>query len=223
MIRRDKKGQVYEYDVAFRTRSKMIHKSKRLRSKKGVIMNNRSNEENLKEKMIQSRTVFTGRILTVNEDTVLLPNGRTSGREVIRHIGAVCVIPVTEDGCAIVERQYRYPLDEVITEIPAGKLDRKEEDFLEAGKRELREETGYSADKWTELGIFHPAAAYSDERIMMYLAEGLHLGDRELDEDEFLDVEKVPLTELVSDVMAGKISDSKTQVAVLKAARILGI
>ncbi|MBQ7565485.1 MAG: NUDIX hydrolase [Oscillospiraceae bacterium] len=152
---------------------------------------------------------------------VELPNGHIAHREVVRHIGAVCVIPVTDDGKAVVERQYRYPMDEVITEIPAGKLDREDEDPLEAAKRELREETGYTADEWRELGMFYPAAAYCDERIHMYLARGLHRGEQELDSDEFLNVELVPIETLVGEVMNGKIPDAKTQVAILKAAKLL--
>ena len=120
------------------------------------------------------------------------------------------------------ERQYRYPFDTVITEIPAGKLDSKQEDRLSAAKRELREETGLTADQWTDLGAFYPAAAYSDEYITMFLAQGLHQGEQQLDPDEFLDVFRVPLEDLVQDVMDGKIPDAKTQTALLKAARILG-
>ena len=177
----------------------------------------------LQEKPTASEKIFDGIILHVERDTVALPNGNASIREVIRHIGAVCVIPVTERNEVIVERQYRYPLDRVILEIPAGKLDAPDEDRLSAIQRELREETGYSADEWTELGDFHPAPAYSDEYITMYLARGLHKGAQDLDADEFLDVYTVPLKELVEDVMAGKISDAKTQVCILKAARILGL
>lgn len=177
----------------------------------------------LREVRVRSEEIFDGVILHVIKDTVRLPNGSISTREVIRHIGAVCVIPVTEDGQVIVERQYRYPYDRVITEIPAGKLDSREEDPLSAAKRELREETGFTADTWTDLGPFYPAAAYSDEYITMYMARDLHTGKQELDPDEFLDVEKVPLEELVEDVMAGRIPDSKTQTAILKAARILGV
>jgi ADP-ribose pyrophosphatase len=121
-----------------------------------------------------------------------------------------------------VERQFRYPLGQVITEIPAGKLDSSTEDVLEAAKRELREETGLTADRWTELGLYYPAAAYSDEVITMYLAQGLHRGARELDADEFLDVELLPMEQLIRDIMDGKVPDGKTQVAVLKAARMLG-
>ena len=177
----------------------------------------------LRETETASENLFDGIILHVRRDTVALPNGRSAVREVIRHIGAVCVIPVTDDGQVIVERQYRYPIDRVITEIPAGKLDSREEDRLEAIKRELREETGYTAEEWISLGDFHPAPAYSDEYISMYMARKLHAGNRHLDADEFLDVFTVPLKDLVEDVMAGRISDAKTQTAVLKAARILGI
>ena len=177
----------------------------------------------LREVRTASEEIFDGIILHVQRDTVQLPNGSGAIREVIRHIGAVCVIPVLENGDVIMERQYRYPLDRVILEIPAGKLDAPDEDRLSAIQRELREETGYTADEWTELGDFHPAPAYSDEYITMYMARGLHRGQQDLDEDEFLDVCTVPLKDLVEDVMAGKISDAKTQVAVLKAARMLGL
>ena len=177
----------------------------------------------LKEKQLRSQTVFDGIVLHVKRDEVSLPNGSEAVREVIRHIGAVCVIPVTENNEVIVERQYRYPIDRVITEIPAGKLDSREEDRLSAIRRELLEETGYTADEWISLGDFHPAPAYSDEYISMYMARGLHPGQRHLDEDEFLDVMTVPLAELVEDVMAGRISVAKTQTAVLKAARLLGL
>jgi len=177
----------------------------------------------LRETQTASEQIFDGLILDVRRDTVALPDGAPAFREIIRHIGAVCVIPVTEDGKVVVERQYRYPIDRVITEIPAGKLDSKGENRLEAAKRELREETGYTADEWISLGDFHPAPAYSDEYISMYLARGLHAGERHLDADEFLDVFTVPLQELVEDVMAGRISDAKTQTAILKAARIMGI
>lgn len=175
-----------------------------------------SENKRLEEVKIASKEIFDGHILHVYKDTVELPNGKEASRELIRHIGAVAVVPLTDDGNVIVERQFRYPLGQVITEIPAGKLDSFDEDRLEAIKRELREETGYVADEWMELGDYHPAAAYTDERITLYLATGLHKGERELDEDEFLDVIEVPLIDLVKDVAAGKITDGKTQVAILK-------
>ena len=188
-----------------------------------MIFDNSGEQQRLREKQLSTEEIFDGVILHVVRDTVELPNGNTSVREVIRHIGAVCVIPVTDDNRVIVERQYRYPLDRVILEIPAGKLDAPDEDRLSAIRRELREETGYSADSWTVLGDFHPAPAYSDEYITMYLARELHKGKQALDADEFLDVYTVPLKDLVDEVMAGKISDAKTQVCILKAARILGL
>lgn len=177
--------------------------------------------ENLWEEPLQSQEIFDGVVVHLFKDTVTLPNGHTAIREVIRHIGAVAVVPVTDDGKVVVERQFRYPLNEVITEIPAGKLDSFTEDRLAAAKRELEEETGYTADNWQELGDFHPTAAYCDEKITLYLATGLHQGNRHLDDDEFLNVMAVPMEELVADIMSGRITDGKTQAAILKAYYLL--
>ena len=177
--------------------------------------------ENLAEVKTGSEEIFDGIILHVFKDTVQLPNGNPATREVIRHVGAVGVVPVTDDGKVIVEQQFRYPLDQVITEIPAGKLDSFAEDRLSAAKRELEEETGYTAKEWVELGDYYPTPAYCDERITLYLARGLAQGQRHLDEDEFLNFKAIPLADLVEDVMAGRITDGKTQVAILKVARIL--
>lgn len=179
------------------------------------------NFDRLKETRVDGREIFNGRILHVFEDTVSLPNGETATREYMRHVGAVCVIPVFENGDVLMEHQYRYPVGEVITEIPAGKLDSKSEDHLLAAQRELREETGCTAENWTSLGIFYPACAYSDEAIELYLARGLSIGERSLDDDEFLDVVRIPLADLVQQVMAGEIPDAKTQIAILKAAYLL--
>lgn len=181
-------------------------------------------ERKLREEQIGTENIFSGIILNVKRDRVRLPNGNSSVREVIRHVGAVCVVPVTGDGRVVVERQYRYPIDQVITEIPAGKLDSREEDRLDAAKRELWEETGIRADSWTDMGLYYPAAAYSDEKITMYLAQGLHLkemGDQHLDEGEFLNVEIRPIGELVEEILSGAITDGKTQAAILKAAALL--
>ena len=179
--------------------------------------------KNLTEVKTGSEEIFDGVILHVFKDTVALPNGNPAIREVIRHVGAVGVIPVTVDGKVIIEKQFRYPLSSVITEIPAGKLDSFTEDRLSAAKRELEEETGYTAKEWVSMGDYYPTPAYCDERITLYLARGLELGQRHLDEDEFLNFEFVPLADLVDEVMAGRITDGKTQVAVLKAARMLGL
>lgn len=176
---------------------------------------------NLQETTTNSQEIFDGVVVHLYKDTVELPNGKPATREVIRHVGAVAVVPITEDGKVIMERQFRYPLNRVVTEIPAGKLDSFTEDRLSAAKRELEEETGYTAKEWTLLGDYYPTPAYCDERITMYLARGLELGTRHLDEDEFLNFEAVPLSQLVEDVMNGKITDGKTQVAILKVARIL--
>ena len=177
--------------------------------------------ENLTEIKTGSQEIFDGVILHLYKDTVQLPNGKPAIREVIRHVGAVGVIPVTEDGKVLVERQFRYPLNRVITEIPAGKLDSFTEDRLSAAKRELEEETGYTAAEWIDMGDYYPTPAYCDERMTLYLARGLSLGQRHLDEDEFLNFAFVPLSDLVDAVMSGRITDGKTQVAVLKAARLL--
>lgn len=171
---------------------------------------------NLAEIKTGSEKVFEGKLLHVYRDTVMLPNGSPATREFIRHQGAVAVVPLTADGRVIIERQFRYPLNEVITEIPAGKLDSYSEDRLEAAKRELREETGYTAEEWISLGDYHPTVAYSDERITLFLAKRLKKGARELDDDEFLNVDSAPLEELVRDVMEGRITDGKTQTAILK-------
>lgn len=179
--------------------------------------------ERLKETRLGGEETYHGPLLHVFNDRVRLPNGNISGRDYIKHLGAVCIIPVTEDGRVIVERQFRYPLDMVITEVPAGKLDFAEEDRLSAAKRELKEETGLTADKWTDMGYFYTAVAYSTEKISMFLAQGLHQGEQKLDPDEFLTLEKIPLKELVGKVMSGEIVDVKTQAAVLKAARLLGV
>ena len=177
--------------------------------------------ETLTEVRTGSEEIFDGIILHVFKDTVELPNGNPATREVIRHVGAVGIVPLTDDGRVIVERQFRYPLNRVITEIPAGKLDSLTEDRLCAAKRELEEETGYTATDWLDLGDYYPAAAYCDERITLYLARGLSQGQRHLDEDEFLNFEAVPLEDLVAQIMDGTITDGKTQAAILKAARLL--
>ena len=179
--------------------------------------------QDLREIKTDSQEIFDGVILHVFKDTVKLPNGRSATREVIRHVGAVGVIPITDDGKVIIERQFRYPLNRIVTEIPAGKLDSFTEDRLCAAKRELEEETGYTAAEWIPLGDYIPTCAYCDERITLYMAKGLQLGQRHLDEDEFLNFEAVPLEKLVEQVMNGTITDGKTQVAILKAARLLNL
>ncbi len=178
-----------------------------------------TSEENkrLSEKQLSREEIFTGHIVHLIKDTVELPNGKTSTREVILHNGAVCVVPITDENEIIMERQFRYPFNEVIWEIPAGKLDSAEEDPLTAAKRELLEETGYTAKELKFIGEYYPSPAILGEKIYMYVATGLTLGERDLDEDEFLDVVKIPFDEVVEMIKRNEIPDGKTQAAVLKA------
>ena len=175
---------------------------------------------NLEEKGISREKIFKGQVLEVVRDTVLLPNGERATREMCLHVGAVAVIAILDDGRVIMERQFRYPHGRVFLEIPAGKLDSKDESPDLAVRRELREETGAIAEKYTYLGDLDTTPALIDEKIRMYLAEDIKFTDRELDDDEFLDVEFIPLRELYGMVMSGEIKDAKTQVAVLKAAAL---
>ena len=174
------------------------------------------NFENLVETQLESREIFDGHIMHVFKDTVRLPNGADASREYMRHVGAVCVVPLLDDGSVLLERQFRYPVGQVLIEIPAGKLDSKTEDPQEAAKRELLEETGAVAGELIELGLFLPACAYSDEEIQMYAAKKLTFREQKLDADEFLNVFTMPLEQAVQKVLAGEIWDAKTQTALLK-------
>ena len=174
----------------------------------------------LEEVKISGESVFDGALLHVRKDEVTLPDGKTAVREYFTHPGAVAVVPMTEDGCVILERQFRYPVGRIVTEIPAGKLDSPDEDRLAAAKRELKEETGYEAESWAKIGDYTPAAAYSDEVISLYLARDLIKTGRELDEDEFINLIQVPLTEVVKQIMEGEITDGKTMAAIFMTARL---
>ena len=178
-------------------------------------------EKELMETCVRSDLIYDGRVVHLYVDQVALPDGNQGIREYVRHIGAVAVLPLTENQEVICVRQYRYAHGVVMLEIPAGKLDSKEEDHVEAALRELREETGASCEKLTYLGLFRSTPAILDEKIDLYLAEGLTFGECDLDEDEFLKAERIPLSQLVEDVMEGKITDGKTQVAILKVNEIL--
>ena len=177
--------------------------------------------KHLEEKFVSRKEIFNGHVLNVVCDTIELPNGKEATREICLHNGAVAVIPILPDGRVIMERQYRYAASRVVLEIPAGKLDSPEEIPLEAAKRELREDTGALAGKVTYLGRLLTSPALISEVIHLYLAEDLTFGECELDEDEFLEVEYIPLAQLKEMVMRGEISDAKTQIAILKADEIL--
>lgn len=174
----------------------------------------------LYEKAIDSKVIHEGRIIKVTEDTVELENGKEAKREVVHHSGGVCVVPVTDCDEIIFVKQYRYPFQDVLLEIPAGKLNYGEDHF-ECGKRELLEETAAIASDYKYLGVMYPTTAYLTEKIHIYLAKGLTFEQQNLDDDEFLDVVKIPFDKAIEMVMANEIPDAKTQLAVLKAARML--
>ena len=169
------------------------------------------------EKTKESTLIFDGKVVHLYRDTVTLPNGGESIREYVKHVGAVCVIPVTDSGDVILEKQYRYAVGETLIEIPAGKLDSAEENPYEAALRELREETGIIPDELIELGIYYGSPAIMGEKIHMYMARGLQFGKDDLDADEFLEVFTIPLQRAVELVLQGKITDGKTQTALLRA------
>lgn len=170
----------------------------------------------LRETPLASQVVYEGKIINLRVDDARMPDGTLAKREVVEHPGGVGVIALTDEGEVLLVQQYRYPYSEITTEIPAGKRDRNE-DPLETGKRELAEETGASADCFTSLGVIYPTPGICDEVIHLYLATGLHFAEMHPDEDEFLDVLRIPLATLVERVMAGDVPDAKTQIAALKA------
>ena len=175
----------------------------------------------LAETQQDRQEIYDGVILHVVRDSVTLPNGNTSGREVVLHNGAVAIVALTENNELIMERQFRYPFNEVIWEIPAGKIDKGETDPLKAAERELREETGITAKKMTYLGDYYSSPAILSEKIRMYLATELTYGEKELDEDEFLEIERIPIQRVVDMIFENKIPDGKTQAAVLKVNEML--
>ena len=177
--------------------------------------------ENLTETQITSELIFDGKVVHLYFDKVSLPDGNEATREYIKHIGAVCIVPVTDEGEVVCVRQYRYPIGRVMLEIPAGKLDYKGEDTEQAARRELREETGAVCESLEFIGKFHPSPAILDECISMYLARGLSFGETDPDDDEFIQIEKVPMDKLCDMICRGEITDGKTQAGVLKAKYII--
>ena len=177
-------------------------------------------DRNIIEKNVDCQRVFDGIILHIDHLTNELPNGHLAKREVARHIGASAVVPVDAQGNVWLVKQFRACIDRVLMEIPAGKLDKKDEDRLLAAKRELKEETGLTARSWTWLTDIFTTPGFSDERISLYLARDLDEGESHPDDDEFLNVAKLPLPEVVSAIQRGEITDAKTICAVMMAAKI---
>jgi ADP-ribose pyrophosphatase len=174
----------------------------------------KKDDAHLIETRIASEDIFKGKLLHVKRDTVRLPYDGTATREYIVHPGAVLVVPVLDDGRLVVERQFRYPLNRVMIEFPAGKLDPGEEPLATA-QRELIEEAGYTAKTWTRLGRVHTVVSYSTETIELYVAEGLaHVGAK-LDHGEFLEVIDMSVDEMLAALDAQRITDVKTVAALL--------
>ena len=170
----------------------------------------------LKETRLARQEIFTGRVFQVTRDEILLPDGSKGIRELVHSHGGVVILPLDEQGNVTLVRQFRYAQDRILLEAVAGKLEAGEEP-LAAAKRELQEETGYTADKWTDLGWICTSPGFLTERLYLYLAEELHPGEQHLDQGEFLRCETVPLAELGRRIAAGQVEDGKTLAIYLKA------
>lgn len=170
----------------------------------------RFHEKELDEKFISNKKVFSGRLLKVEMDTVLLPDGSKTTREFIRHPGAVAVVPVLDDGRIVLVKQCRYPMDTVMWEIPAGKLDHGQEEPESCAKRELSEETGYEAEYWQKLVAIATTPAFTDEVIYLYKAWGLKKFTQHTDEDEFIGIAAFYPQQIKQMILNGEIFDAKT-------------
>ena len=178
----------------------------------------------LTERMVSSETIFEGKIIKVTLDQAQLPDGTLASREVVYHPGGVAVLALDEDNTVYLVKQYRYPIQQLLLELPAGKLDHGvEENVLLGAQRELSEETGLEAAQWTYLGYTLASPGFCDEALHMYLARGLTRKRQHLDEDEFLNVERIPFDEMVRRCLDGEIEDAKTVAAVLKAKLLLNL
>ena len=176
--------------------------------------------EHLAEKCLEEKTVFKGKILEVNHDTVELPDKSRAFREVVYHCGGVAIAALTDDNCLMFVRQYSYPYREVLLEIPAGKLDAGEEP-LAAAKRELLEEVGAIGEDYRYMGVMYPSPGCYRERLHLYFCRVREFGSSNPDEDEFLETEKIPLDQAVQMCLDNEIADAKTQLLILKIAAIL--
>jgi ADP-ribose pyrophosphatase len=178
----------------------------------------RSGDPHLVETRIASEDVFEGKLLHVKRDTVRLPDGETATREYIDHPGAVMIIPRLPDGKLLLERQFRYPLARIFIEFPAGKIDPGEDPPTTAA-RELLEETGYTAERWSHIGTLHPLITYSTERIEIYTADALTFVGAKLDAGEFVEIITATLEEALTWIDRGELTDVKTMLGLLLLAR----
>lgn len=176
--------------------------------------------DQLKEVCVTREQVYDGHFLKVQRDQVRLPDGKLTHREYIKHPGAVVILPLFADGSVLLERQFRYPLNRVFIEFPAGKID-PGEDTLVCAQRELLEETGYTASSWQFVCTIHNAIGYADEHLEIYLAQDLKSGQAQLDDGEFLEVYRAPLSELLDDIRLGQVTDVKTIIGALWLEKIL--
>jgi ADP-ribose pyrophosphatase len=176
--------------------------------------------DRLSETRIDGELAYDGKFLKVSKDRVRLPDGAETFREYIRHPGAVVILPLLDDGTVLLERQFRYPNDKIFTEYPAGKID-PGEDPLACAKRELLEETGYTAARWDYVCTIHNAIAYSDEHLELYLARDLTAGEAQLDDGEFLETFTATVPALLEMVRRGEITDVKTVIGTFWLEKIL--
>jgi ADP-ribose pyrophosphatase len=179
-------------------------------------MSTNSDQKELREEKISSKPVYNGQLLDVYEDHVRLPNGQTATREYIKHQGASAVLPFFENGDVMLVRQFRYPLDRIFLEVPAGKID-PDEDPTSTARRELREETGITCGELKKLDYFFPSIGYTDEIIHLYVGWDLEEAEQQIDDHEFLQKHRLPFNDAYQMALDGTITDSKTALLILKA------
>lgn len=170
----------------------------------------------MEEKTVASRTIYKGKVLDLKVDTVTLPNGKTTEREVVVHRGAVAVVAVNETGEIVLIKQFRYPTGKILWEIPAGKIN-AEEVPQDCAVRELAEETGFGAREWQHMATFYTTPGFSDELMYVYLARDLYTDKREMDDDEFIEIHPVPLENATEMIKSGEIADAKSIAGILLA------
>ncbi len=171
----------------------------------------------MREKQLSSEYFFEGHIMKARLDEVSLPNGRTAPREICEHLGGVGVLPIDREGNVILVRQFRYAFDAELLEIPAGKMDHGPEDAAECGKRELKEETGCTAGRFVPLGAMYPSPGFLTEVTYLFAALDLEEGEMQPDEDEFVEVVRLPLAEVAAMIERDEIRDAKTIAAMYRA------